>query len=456
MTPLLYLTALALNVLISARPAEAISLKSALAGKYHALVKWALPDFVSDPSDAHVNSTTAGDLELLDIVLVASVDGKFHGLNRTSGHLLWSTSSFSPPTSTVESVILTPLVHTTHIDYDPDETNPQELYVIEPQSGDIYVMATPTSPLIRYPYSMSDLVDMSPFSYDSTGGNRVFTGVKTKSFLLLDLETGEIKPTHAYHSKCVQEQNRDAWVGAVDLDDLDDCNPDPPRPSEVCFTRTDYNVSIYRGPYNRDSKPPVQDLSFSAYGIIDRDQRPQAAYRQTKDDTYIQSLPNGEILSFRATSRGETPGQCVSQLLWRYTFDAPIVTIFDVLTSQESRDDILVLLQPRPDLEDVLPDLNPDTRLPNRKSAFVVLFVMSPACFPHVVIGSPEPNDASTVAAADDLPPNVDSATKIRSYKEQMEAWERDQCLGSGMYTNRRCLIGIRPLEEGEGPEEAA
>ncbi|KAF8065174.1 hypothetical protein FPV67DRAFT_172264 [Lyophyllum atratum] len=160
MTPLLYLTALALIVLISATHAEAISLKSALAGKYHALVNWALPDFVSDPSDAHVNSTTAGDLELLDIVLVASVDGKFHGLNRTTGHLLWSTSSFSPPTSVIESAasVLTPLVHATHIDYDPDETKSQELYVIEPQSGDIYVMETPTSPLIRYPHSMSDLV----------------------------------------------------------------------------------------------------------------------------------------------------------------------------------------------------------------------------------------------------------------------------------------------------------
>ncbi|KAF8065171.1 hypothetical protein FPV67DRAFT_172192 [Lyophyllum atratum] len=250
---------------------------------------------------------------------------------------------------------------------------------------------------------------MSPFSYDSTGGNRVFTGVRTKSFLLLDLETGEIKPTHAYHSKCVQEQNTDAWVGAMDLDDLDDCNPDPPRPSEVCITRADYNVSVYAGSYDPGSEPPVQNLSFSAYGFIDRDQRPQAAYRQTKDDVYIQSLPSGEILSFKARSGGETAGQRDSQLLWRCTFNAPIVTIFDVLTSQESRDDILVLLQPRPHLQGVLPDLT-DTRLSDRKSAFVgmvketgSLFVMSPARFPHVLIGGPETgSDASTATNVDD------------------------------------------------------
>ncbi|KAJ7805608.1 hypothetical protein B0H14DRAFT_1594481 [Mycena olivaceomarginata] len=65
-----------------------------------------------------------GDSEILDIVLVASVDSKFHALNRTTGHTLWSMSSFSsssaifsPPSS------LAPLVRTHHINQDPDLTD---------------------------------------------------------------------------------------------------------------------------------------------------------------------------------------------------------------------------------------------------------------------------------------------------------------------------------------------
>jgi serine/threonine-protein kinase/endoribonuclease IRE1 len=65
-----------------------------------------------------------GDSELLDIVLVASVDGKFHALNRTTGHTLWSMSSFSSSSTTVSPPSsLAPLVRTHHIDQDPDLTD---------------------------------------------------------------------------------------------------------------------------------------------------------------------------------------------------------------------------------------------------------------------------------------------------------------------------------------------
>ena len=56
-------------------------------------------------------------LELLDIVLVASVDGSLHALNRTSGHTLWTiASSVSADTPST----LGPLVRTRHPDSDPD------------------------------------------------------------------------------------------------------------------------------------------------------------------------------------------------------------------------------------------------------------------------------------------------------------------------------------------------
>ncbi|KAF8062248.1 other/IRE protein kinase [Lyophyllum atratum] len=465
MPSLHYLLAFILT-LLTAGIAEVISLRSA-PGRSQALAERrpSTYSFISPTSDA---SSSTGDLALLDIVLVASVDGKFHALNRTSGHTLWSMSSFPSSTSISAPSTLAPLVRTTHVDHDPDmtdETTPQELYVIEPQSGDIYVMATPTSPLQRFPFSMSELVDMSPFTFSGADGHRVFNGRKETSLLLIELETGKIK---AINSECAWDEFDDEEDGEVDLDELDGSKPPTSTPTEVYIGRTDYHISIYTHLKDKKApKPPVQNLSFSAYGPNNKDNHLQGMYRRTKDDVYVQSLPNGEIMSFKARPRRDSLDKGESQLLWGQPFSSPIVAIFDVLhkPNPHSRN-ALVLLQPRPHLEDVLPDLTPDTRLPNRKSAYVgmvketgSLFAMSPARFPLVAFGGPERYsktrliDASQTTDTDDLPPDVDSVTKIRKYKEQKEAWDRDQCSGSGMYTDRRCLIGVRPLEDGDGEE---
>jgi serine/threonine-protein kinase/endoribonuclease IRE1 len=192
-------------------------------------------------------STTGGhdqssgiDSDLLDIVLVASVDGKLHALNRTSGDILWSMSSFSSSSISSFTTALGPLVKTSHVNYDPegmDEDN-QELYIVEPQSGDIYVKPTPDSPLQRFPFSMSELVDMSPFSFADSKDRRVFVGRKETSLLLVELETGKVKAT--LNSEC-------PWVPfedfpreeQIDLDELEDDLPHhKPRSTEVFIGRT--------------------------------------------------------------------------------------------------------------------------------------------------------------------------------------------------------------------------
>lgn len=191
------------------------------------------------------HSTNNDDaLEVLNVVLVASVDGKFHALNRSTGGKLWSMPAL-PPSSThglnppVPS-ILEPLVSTKHLDADPDvDDDPlaHETYIVEPQSGDIYVTTAnaPTAPLQRLPFSMSQLVDMSPFSFDS----RVFVGRKKTSILLIELETGRVKA--ALDSECPW----DAWgefteqdVMDVDLDELEGIKPTRQYPTEIFIGRT--------------------------------------------------------------------------------------------------------------------------------------------------------------------------------------------------------------------------
>jgi serine/threonine-protein kinase/endoribonuclease IRE1 len=197
-------------------------------------------------------STTADDtLEVLNVVLVASVDGKFHALNRTNGGKLWSMPS-SPPSSAHNSSvpsILEPLISTKHLDADPDledDSFPHETYIVEPQSGDIYVTSSssPTAPLQRLPLSMTQLVDLSPFSFGEAD-DRVFVGSKKTSILLLELETGRVKaaldaecPWDVWHDFAEQD------VMDIDLDELEGIKPSRLYPSEIFIGRTGISLSL--------------------------------------------------------------------------------------------------------------------------------------------------------------------------------------------------------------------
>lgn len=164
-------------------------------------------------------------LELLDIVLVASVDGNLHALNRTSGTVLWSMTS---PLPGEDSSPLSPLVRTKHPEQDPDDEDNQEVYVIEPQSGEIYVMPTADSPLQRLPFSMPQLVEMSPYSVSGDNSVKVFVGKKETSLLLVELKTGRVKATVNANAECPWDPFEDISRHTdedLDLDELDGTKP---------------------------------------------------------------------------------------------------------------------------------------------------------------------------------------------------------------------------------------
>ena len=189
------------------------------------------------PPSQHTLGDNAEDIKLVDIVLVASIDGSFHAVNRTSGQRLWSMSAAA---SDIPSSFA-PLIRTKHatIDYDlTDDDAHQELYIIEPQSGDIYVMVTPTSPLQPLSVSMSQLVELSPFKFDREDDERVFVGKKETSLLSIELETGKVKTINA---ECPWNPFEDlTQKDEIDLDELEEypSKNDEPIPTEVFVGRT--------------------------------------------------------------------------------------------------------------------------------------------------------------------------------------------------------------------------
>ncbi|KAH9903443.1 hypothetical protein C8Q73DRAFT_674698 [Cubamyces lactineus] len=426
----------------------------------------------------HVNPVPDGrpfggneDLELLDIVLVASVDGKLHALNRTSGASLWSMAS-SPSDSAPSPSAFGPLVRTQHPDLDPDLTDEddptQEIYVVEPQSGEIYVMSSPDSPLQRLPFSMPQLVEMSPFSFSGDEDRRVFVGKKETSLVLIELETGRIKAT--VDSECPWEPFEDLAQSAnkVDLDELENTeSPDDPfTPNEVFIGRTDYHISIHTRPARPSGgRPHVQKLTFSTYGPNKQDHGLQELYHRTADNTYIQSLPTGKIISFKTSTPEPSDSPSTAHPLWYQVFSNPIVATFDVLRSPK-RAQPFVLLQPQPRLQDILPsvdltDAAKHNRLPNLDAAYVglveesgSLFAMSPDRFPLVVFGDAnldnprgrrllDPPPGTVVDpvydGSKDFPPEVDRVRRIAKERKL-----RETCKNGS--TDIRCLTGVRKL----------
>ncbi|KAJ7798764.1 hypothetical protein B0H14DRAFT_3544120 [Mycena olivaceomarginata] len=355
------------------------------------------------------------DAEVLNIVLLASVDGRLHALDRATGETRWSMAAPGP--SSAQCTTLAPLVRTAptadpDLDNDDEEQHNTPYYIVEPQSGDIYVLAPPrrhsrSAPLQRFPYSVPELVDMSPFSFAEADDHRVFVGRKATSEVVVELETGEVRFGGA--DTC-------PWGPFPDLNARDG-----PGRREVVVGRTDYHVTIHARLSGKRKLVPAQTLAFSTYGPSSRDNILQRSYRSTEDGVYMESLPNGELVAFKTGSKAD-PG-----VLWGREFKSPIVAIFD----------------PRPLLYTILHDLvhtTPMDRLPHLGSVYIglveetgSLFAMSLDRFPLVAFAGG--------------PKRRENAMKPRNYGSG-----DDRCLDrSSLYTDRRCLVGMRPLAGGDG-----
>jgi serine/threonine-protein kinase/endoribonuclease IRE1 len=187
-------------------------------------------------------------LNVVDTVLLATVDGRFHAVNRTTGQQIWSMAS----TPGLNDIIL-PLVRTDHdLDKDgEDDEDPQELYIIEPQTGDIFILNQDTAretPLRKLPYSVSQLVELSPFSYNDPSHPddppRTFVGSKETSIITLDLTTGAILDTTTHTlEKCRKGGHGDVDEYPEADGDLEDPTPRRARRIEVQIGRTGALIS---------------------------------------------------------------------------------------------------------------------------------------------------------------------------------------------------------------------
>jgi serine/threonine-protein kinase/endoribonuclease IRE1 len=264
---------------------------------------------VRHPSSAFGDSRAENieELALTDIVLTASVDGKFHAFNRTNGQLKWSMRDV--PSNPQSYPLLHELVRTDHTSRDihEDDVESDDIYIIEPQSGEIFVVppgSSASTPLERLPFTIPQLVEMSPFRFVGDD-QRMFLGRKETSIVTLDLDTGSV--ISIYADQCIWDEANATTTGETRdftgvLDEPDDFESKAPggkitsQRREIHIGRTDYHVAVHiRG------RGIVQNLSFSVYGPNNVDRERQLAWTRTQDDRYLQPLTDGQIMSFRTS-----------------------------------------------------------------------------------------------------------------------------------------------------------
>ncbi|KAJ1301123.1 hypothetical protein OPQ81_003536 [Rhizoctonia solani] len=237
-----------------------------------------------------------------------------------------------------------PLVDSEQLDDD------EETYVIEPQTGEVFVLHPDDTPVERLGYTIPQLVELSPFKLPGDD-DRVFYGSKTTSLISIDLLTGRI--LGVYGERCAWDDNDSAEEPPIDvnamLDDLDGTQelPRKQRPIEVVIGRTDYHVSIHV-----KGQGVVQNLEFTKYGPNNVHRAIQTAWTRSPDGTYFQPSPDGKLYSF---AKGG---------LLSYVPTYPlVVAIFDAVYLPTRRDPIL-LLQPTPRLSDLSSSRSADMDLP--------------------------------------------------------------------------------------------
>lgn len=276
------------------------------------------PSFNGPSSLLQRRAEAADDrLALLDTVLLASVDGKFHALNRTTGRVKWSMhkppSSFHSVDSSIGEAPIYNLVRSLHRDpsaSDNEDMETEETYIIEPQSGEVFVLppgAAASTPLERLPFTVPKLVDLSPFRLKVHNEHRMFLGRKETSFITLDLDTGDVisvddtdsciwkehSPPDSTRLSADREIDRISHYEPYDEDaDTSSRKPSPRR--EIVIGRTDYYLTV-----RTDSQRVYQRLKFSVYGANSADRDLQERWNRPPDGRYLQPLPDGRVFSFR-------------------------------------------------------------------------------------------------------------------------------------------------------------
>ncbi|WWC69578.1 uncharacterized protein I206_103521 [Kwoniella pini CBS 10737] len=336
----------------------------------------ALPQFTTTQSSTHRSSRRYQappvqpevDHDVLPFVIISTIDGSLHAVERDTGKIKWSLRDGVEPL----------------VGGEIRGKGNEEEYIVEPLSGSLYVFEDEdgdqgqdttkegggTPKIRKLPLSVEQLIELSPFTFPHSP-SRIFTGSKHTSLLTLDLRTGQqldcFNSFGTNNSQCVCE-NEDP------LDDLEGSNRSN---RDLLFVgRTDYRLTIHSPPVASVGLSPstatstvyqnvieakrnagAQEITYSTYTPNSYD-RPLAEY-WAKNGLADQGWndPGAKKTRVELAYDGDAVGvENASGVKWVTRLDSIGIAVYDILVPLDSTSANPILVpQPPPHLPTLFP-----------------------------------------------------------------------------------------------------
>lgn len=146
--------------------------------------------------DSLAEYRSINDWAIADMILVSSIDGSLHALDRKTGLKLWEIPGDKPlvQVATSESLKLRSQQYFSSPDTKCDDC--EIIWIVEPQGEGLLYYFTPETGLQQLPITIKELVMQSPFSL--RGDDKIYIG--SHSTTLYSIESGTGKILKAYGS----------------------------------------------------------------------------------------------------------------------------------------------------------------------------------------------------------------------------------------------------------------
>jgi serine/threonine-protein kinase/endoribonuclease IRE1 len=273
-----------------------------------------------------------------EFVLLATVDGDLHAMERRTGRHMWNIAS-EPP-----------MVHTAHYPaaddgYDGDDEFKGVVWAVEPTGdGAIYIWnSNPSIGLMRTGFTMKQMVQQMD-GYKSEGPAVVYTGSKQTAMMTIDAATGHVLKRFGGNSNYYVNDDVESCTRSTTLygQATTECM------GTITLGRTEYTVEVQR----YDGRP-IATLKYTEWvpNSFDRDLVRQYEERfESFDHQYILTDVDGGLTTWDY-SKARYDGHFV----YGTQYNATIGRVFDVCrpagTEAQGSRELVILPHPAPSRE---------------------------------------------------------------------------------------------------------
>ncbi|KAK0261874.1 bifunctional endoribonuclease/protein kinase ire1 [Friedmanniomyces endolithicus] len=289
------------------------------------------------------------DWQVEDIVLLATVDGKLHARDRTTGAARWQLE------------VDTPMVETTYHRHNRsvDENGLEVddlIWIVEPsQDGQIYVYV-PGSGLgmQRLGYTVKELADLAPYAGDGHLAIS-YTAEKKNTLYTIDAGTGNILKVFSSAGAITNDDRSCRRVNSLESLEEDDGKCEPI--GTLLLGRTEYTIGV-------NTRAGLNTIRYFEWGPNNRDQDLKSKYTATMDRKYVYSRYDGSVFGLDLGTQDSYSPVPANKPVYREKFSSPVARVFDVVRPSENPTSdaaLVVLPQPVGPALDELSSLDADT-----------------------------------------------------------------------------------------------